>query len=399
MLFLNITINFLDRQVLSIVAPLLRDLYHFSDTAYGMVVACFLFGMMAGQIPVGLMLDRLGPKKGFTLMIAGWSVVGMAHSLCRSIVQFAPLRFLLGLNECGTFSGGVKVIGEWFPPAERALASGLFNSGSLAGAVIAPPLIVLIVRTLGWRAAFILPGLVGMLWIVPWLRIYRSAPGPRRPEACAGDADPGEGSAPCPRLRLLASSAVWGVVLMRAFTGPVSHFYWYWLPEYLKHARGLSLVTIGLVAWIPSVASGLGEIVGGGSSSLLVRRGWEPIRARKAVSVAFAAVCLLAVLVPAAHSPAAAIALICCSTFGNDALSATHMAVLTDLFPSEILARVTGLTGVGDNVISIAVMLGTGIVVDHFSYLPVFVAVGVMPVLAVAALLLLVPRPPGAAAP
>jgi ACS family hexuronate transporter-like MFS transporter len=186
---------------------------------------------------------------------------------------------------------------------------------------------------------------------------------------------------------------------MRAFTGPVSHFYWYWLPEYLKHGRGMSLAVIGMIAWVPYFCAVLGDILGGLFSSLLIRRGWQPIRARKAVSIVSVAFCLCATLVPAAHSPVSALILIGLAAFGIDSFSCNHMALLADLFPGTVLARVSGITGVGDNLMSMTAMLCTGIVVDHFSYLPVFMAAGLMPLLALASFLILVRRKPHPPAP
>ncbi|MBV9081385.1 MAG: MFS transporter, partial [Acidobacteriaceae bacterium] len=245
LLFLAITINILDRQVLSLAAPVLRDRFGFSNTAYGIVVFWFLLGMTLGQIPAGMLLDRIGARTGFGLIIAWWSVANMLHAVARSVGQFSALRFLLGVGECGTYSGGVKVIGQLFPPTERAFAGGLFNSGSLAGAIVAPPVIMYTILHYGWPAAFLIPSSLGLLWIVPWLMTYTSTVSARGMRSHASTVE-------CPSLsRLLKTSPVWGVILMRALAGPVAHFYWYWLPEYLKRERAMSLESIGMFAWIP----------------------------------------------------------------------------------------------------------------------------------------------------
>jgi len=400
LLFLAIAINFLDRQVLSIVEPILREKYRFTDTDYGVILVFFLLGMTLGQVPAGIMLDRWGARRGFPLIFVGWSLVGMLHAWGRTVAQFCGLRFLLGLNECGSLSAGIKVIGEWFPARERALASGIFNAGCLAGSVIAPPIIVLIILHYGWRAAFLIPGAVGCLWVYPWLKLYwvpakhpRLTPDQRAFMAAqtVPSVDPALHK---PRIRsLLCLAPVWGVILMRAFGGPVNHFYWYWLPEYLKHERHMSLAMIGLVAGTPFISGGLGNIAGGWASSYLIRRGRPALSARKAIVAGAAVFCLLATLVPVVGSPASALALICLATFGNNAISANHMAVLTDTFPETMLARIAGMTGVGDGILSMAAMLLTGIVVQHYSYLPVFITVGLMPVLATLSLFLLVRAP------
>lgn len=377
LLFAAITINILDRQVLSLVAPVLREQFHLSNTQYGAIVFCFLLGMTLGQIPVGMMMDRIGARIGLAAISVFWSAANMLHAFAGSTFQFGALRFMLGLGECGNYSAGVKVIAHWFPPRDRAFAGGLFNSGSLAGAIIAPPLIVFLTLRLGWQAAFLLPSTIGFVWALVWLRSgHRDAPAAK--------------SDTVPLLPLFAVPAMWGVVLMRAFGGPVTHFYWYWLPEYLKNERGLSLQMIGIVAWLPFFFGGVGNIGGGWFSGLLMRRGCSVDRARKTAFCLSVALCLVAVLVTVAPNAAAAIALICLATLGINAFAANLMALISDLFPQKVLARASGITGVGDGAMSMLSMLATGIVVDRFSYLPIFVAAGLFPVAALAAFFFLV---------
>ncbi|MFB3826351.1 MAG: MFS transporter [Bryobacteraceae bacterium] len=394
LLFLAMTINILDRQVLSLVAPVIRDEFRLSNTQYGTIVFCFLLGMTLAQIPVGMMMDRYGARIGFSLVIAWWSAANMLHAGARTVAQFSLLRFLLGVGECGTYSAGVKAIGQWFPAKERALAAGLFNSGSLAGAVIAPPLIVYLMLHHGWPSAFLIPSLAGFVWIVPWLRLYWEPwRHPRLTQAEREAARPAvrEEASVSPSIgRLLALRPVWGVILMRAFGGPVTHFYWYWLPEYLKRERGMSLEMIGLFAWLPFFSGGAGNIGGGWFSSRLIARGWTVHKARKTALVISVALCLSAVLVPAAPNAAWALALICLASLGINAVAANLMGLITDLFPQRVLARVSGMTGVGDGAMSMTMMQLTGIVVDRYSYLPVFVAAGVFPLMSLASLLLLV---------
>ena len=379
LLFSAITINILDRQVLSLVAPVLREQFHLSNTAYGAIVFCFLLGMTAGQIPIGIMMDRIGARIGLAAISVCWSAANMLHAFAATTFQFGALRFLLGLGECGNYSAGVKVIAHWFPPRDRAFASGLFNSGSLAGAVIAPPLIVFITLRWGWQSAFLLPSTIGFIWAAVWLRsAHRDAPSSK--------------SAAVPLLPLFAIPAMWGVVLMRAFGGPVTHFYWYWLPEYLKRERGLSLEMIGMLAWLPFFFGGVGNIGGGWFSSVLMRRGWSADRARKTVFCLSVAMCLVAVLVTIAPNAGTAIALICVATLGINAFAANLMALMTDLFPQRVLARASGITGVGDGAMSMLSMLATGIVVDRFSYLPIFIAAGLFPVASLAAFFFLVKK-------
>jgi ACS family hexuronate transporter-like MFS transporter len=386
MLFAAMTINILDRQVLSMVVPVLREKFHFSDTAYGVIIFCFLLGMTLGQVPIGIMLDRRGARAGYAIILGYWSVVNMLHGFAGSVAQFSVLRFLLGTGECGTYSGGVKVIGQWFPVQERTLASGIFNSGSLVGAIVAPPLIVALMSRYGWQAAFLIPSGLGLLWLLPWFLVH-----PSRGAAVAATAGGASSEAAAiPISTLLRFAPVWGVILMRAFGGPVTHFYWYWLPEYLKHERGMSLAMIGWFAWMPFFSGGLGNIGGGWLSSELIRRGWTVNRARKFVFALGTVLCAAAVFTPMMKSAAGAIALICIASGGINAIAANLMGLQADLFPASILARVSALTGIGDGLMSMTTMLLTGIVVDHFSYLPIFMAAGLFPIVTFTALMLLV---------
>ncbi|MEX2262126.1 MAG: MFS transporter [Bryobacteraceae bacterium] len=378
LLFLSIAVNLLDRQVLSVLAPIIRDELQLSNTEYSYILFSFLLGLTLAQVPAGMLIDRRGPRFGLPLIMLWWSAANALHAGARGVAHFCGLRFLLGVGECGNYSAGVKVISQWFPARERALAGGIFNSGTVIGSFLAPPLIVAIAMRYGWRMAFILPSVLGLLWIVPWLLFYRD----RAPRAKAG--------ASVPLLPLLARREVWAAMLMRALGGPVVHFYWYWLPEYLKRERNFSMEAIGLLAGIPFLFAGLGNVLGGWFSGWLIHKGFSTDRARKLAFLIAGALCFTSVLVPLTPGEAAPVALICVATFGLSIYVATHIGLLTDLFPQKMLARVTGLTGMCEGCVNMALMLATGIVVDRFSYLPVFMAAGLMPALGLSALFLLV---------
>ncbi len=401
LLFFAFTINFVDRQVLSLAAPLIREEFNLSNTDYGLIVFCFMLGMTLGQIPVGMMIDRFGARIGFSVILTGWSVVNMLHGLASSLVQLCVLRVLFGLNQCGTYSGGTKILGQWFRPRERALAAGIFNSGTLIGAILAPPIVVFLIQSVGWRWSFVIPSVVGLVWLIPWLYLYWEpwrhpclSVEARKAERDAFETsdssqDDEEGAQPSVWM-LLYLAPVWGVTLMRTFGGPVTHFYWYWLPEYLKNDRGMTLVEIGLLAWLPFFCGGVGQIGGGWLSSHLIRRGWTVNRARKSVIWLGTLLCLLAVFIPMAPSAAGALTLICLAALGINAISANLISIIGDLFPQKVLARVSAITGVGDGAMSMTMMLLTGVIVDRFSYTPVFIGAAILPVLTLLSLLLLV---------
>lgn len=379
LLFASITVNLVDRQTLSVLAPVLRDELHLSNTQYSEILFCFLLGMTLFQVPAGMLLDRRGARWGLPALMLWWSASNALHAGARSVAQFSILRFLLGAGECGNYSGGIKVISQWFPANQRALAGGIFNSGTVIGALLAPPIIVAIAGHWGWRAGFLLPSALGMLWIVPWLAFYRD----RKPSG-AGT------TAAVPLGPLLRLRQVWGVTLMRMIGGPVVHFYWYWLPEYLKRERHFSMEGIGRLAGIPFLFAGLGNIAGGWLSGWLIGRGWTADRARKTTFLASAALTFTSILVPLVPGEFLPIAVISTASFGVAMFVATHIGTLTDLFSPGVLARVAGITGVGEGVTNMILTLATGIVVDHFSYLPVFIAAGLLPSIAVLCLFLLV---------
>jgi MFS transporter, ACS family, aldohexuronate transporter len=367
LLFFSITINLVDRQVLSILAPVIRDELRLSNTQYSFIIFSFLLGMTLFQVPAGTLLDRRGPRLGLPLLMLAWSIANALHAGARGVAQFCTFRFLLGAGECGNYSGGIKVISQWFAAEECALAGGIFNSGTVIGAFVAPPAIVWIAGHYGWRLAFILPSVLGLLWIGPWLLFYRDR------EAR------GKSLASVPFLSLLRFRQVWGMMLMRMLGGPVVHFYWYWLPEYLKRERHFSMEQIGLLAGVPFLFAGLGNIMGGWFSGSLIRRGVSVDRARKTSFTLAAALCGTSMLVPLVPGAFLPMVFICIASFGVATYNATHIGSLTDLFSAGILARVTGVTGVGEGIMNMILMVATGVVVDNFSYLPVFMAAGLLP--------------------
>ncbi len=371
----------LDRQVLSVVAPILRDTFHLSNTQYSYILFSFLLGLTLGQVPAGMLMDRRGARLGLTAILLWWSAANALHAIARTVASFSVLRFLLGLGECGNYSGGVKVISEWFPVRERALAGGIFNTGSVIGSLIAPYLVIRIATGYGWQSAFLLPSLLGLLWILPWLAVYRV--GPLAPSREQAQRSVGV---------LLGLRQVWGVMLVRALGGPVNHFYWYWLPEYLRRERNFSLQEIGVWAGLPFFFGGLGNVAGGWFSSLLIARGASPDRARKSAFLAAVALCLTSMAVPLCATGYQALALICAASFGIGAYAATWIGAVTDIFPGEVVARVTGIAGMGEGVANMILTLATGRVVDRYSYFPVFLGAGLLPVLGLLSLFAVVRR-------
>ena len=381
LLFLATVINFVDRQTLSVVAPVLRDEFKFSNFQYGMIVAFFQLGMTLGEFPMGMLMDRWGARRGFSFAIIWWSIASAMHGLANSVLQFSFLRFWLGTGECGNFSGSTKVVAEWFPPQERALGVGIFNGGTMVGSVIAPPLVVWLVHLYGWRVAFVVPSLMGLIWVLLWLKTYRpNTEGVRL------------AARPPTNRELLGLRQTWACILARTLAGPVMHLYVYWLPEYLYRQRGFSLKEIGLFAWVPFLFADVGSIGGGWFSGWLIARGYPLHEARK-ISILLSTILTAAsVGVAIVKSIPMAFILICTAMFGFMWMSATVFAIFSDLFPDNAVGRVTGLTGVGNGASSMILNFATGIVVDRFSYVPVFAMAGLLPALGMAVLFLLAGR-------
>ena len=393
LLFLITVVNFVDRQALSILAPLLRDSLHLTARDYGVIVASFQLGMMLAEFPMGMLMDRRGVRFGLSFAVLWWSVANGVHALARSMTQFCVFRFWLGTGQCGNFSGGVKTVSRWFPARERALAIGIYNGGCLFGPMIAPPLLVFISLRFGWPAAFLVPSVLGVVLAIAWIAFYRD---PERhawlsaaEKSYIQDSAPPESLTPLSNRSLLRMRQTWGVIFARMLAGPVFQFYLYWLPEYLYRERGLSLKSIGLLAWMPFLFGDAGSVGGGWLAGFLMRRGVTLDGARRITTGLGAACCLLSLAVAGVHTWQSAIALICVVLAGQSCFSANMYAVISDVFPSHAAGRVTALTGIGNGLSGILFPLLTGWLVDRFSYAPVFLLAAALPLAGWAALFML----------
>jgi MFS transporter, ACS family, aldohexuronate transporter len=393
LLFLVTVINFVDRLTLAYVAPVLKDTFSLSNEDYGFIVSWFLFGMMVGEFPMGRLMDSKGPKFGFSFAVIWWSVANTLHAFARSIFQFSALRFWMGTGECANYSGGVKVIGQWFPVRERAFASGVMNGASLVGSMITPPIIVLIVAWLGWQAAFLIPSLLGMLWVVAWRAFYRAPD--EHPSITTAERDYishdslNESASPPASWKLLGFRQTWALMLCRLLVGPVIQFYLFWLPLYLSKTRGYTLAMIGMLGVLPPLFGDVGSVGGGWITGRLIQSGLSVDRARRTVMFAGACLCALSIVVVTADTPAIWWSAICLVYFGHYALSANMFAAVSDLFPNNATARVTALTGIAGGFSGWLFPILTGKLVDRVSFEPVFFLAALMPAAGVLVLFLL----------
>lgn len=370
-------INYLDRQALSVAAPVLRAQFHLSNIDYSRILFAFMLAYTVMNGVSGVWIDRLGTRAGYALFVGWWSLCALLHAFAQGLLSLGILRFLLGLGEAGNWPGAVKVVAEWFPAEERSLASGIFNSGSAAGAILAPPLIALLVLQFGWRSAFAVVGCLGFAWLAVWIGLYRT---PARSTVEAAAPRPVKPGA------LLRSRFVWSFTVSKIFIDPAWYFYIFWFPEYLSHARHFSLASIGRSAWIPFLIAGLGSAGGGLMTSAFLKVGMTVTAARKS-SVTLAAL-MMTGAIPAvyAESTTLAFALISVAMAGYTAALANMLAMPADVFPAQAVASVYGLASMGAGFGGMVFMLVTGWLVERYSYVPAFVLFGTIPLICAAIL-------------
>jgi ACS family hexuronate transporter-like MFS transporter len=381
----SIAINLIDRQVLSVLAPVLREELRLSATQYAYITASFQLGMMAGQVPIGAFIDRAGTRIGLAAIFVAWSVVGGAHALASGLLGFVVLRFLMGLSECGNYTAGIKAIAALFPAATRASAGGFFNAGAQLGSIVATPLVVFIATHLGWRLAFLIPSVIGLLWLIPWLAFFPKTAGAADGVATASGGGIGFG-------QLIRNRKVLGLFLIRVFSGPITTLYWFWLPLYLRTGRSMSFAMIGILGWLPNLFGMSGNVVGGLLTDRLVAMTGSTDLGRKLAFTGAFGLSALSMAMPFVENDYAALALMGLALFGNQWVAATYIGTVGDVVPHEVAGRVNGLAGFGDSASVLLAQLAIGVLVDRYSFTPVFVGAGIFPLLALGSVVLVLGR-------
>lgn len=372
--------------------------YHMSHTDLATILGAFQVSYALTWLFGGILLDVIGTRIGLALAVCWWSVVNMLTGFASSVFTFAAFRFMLGIGEGFNWPGASKTVAEWFPREERSLAVAIFDSGSSVGGALAALVIPWIALDLGWRWAFVFSGVIGLLWLFMWLHIYH--PIDRHPRVTSEEVvliHAGQEMAPKSSgqgvkrwIDLAKNSNVWGIVFGRALTDPLWWFYVFWLPEYLSDAHGFSLKQIAIFAWIPFVAADIGNFTGGVISGYCIRRGVPVIRTRKWVCTASCVPILAGIPAVAVHNVYWALALICVALWGYASWSTMGLTLPSDLFPQDVVATVTGLSGFAAGVLSAGFTFIVGILVDRFSYGPAFLAASLLPVLATLCVFLLI---------
>jgi ACS family hexuronate transporter-like MFS transporter len=379
-------INYLDRQNLPVALSEIRKTFSISDMQYGMINSIFLFAYGTMYAVGGRLLDITGTRIGYSILIIWWSLANIVHGFVSSVLGLGAARFLLGMGEGGAFPGSAKVVAEWFPAKERAFAFGLFNTGSSVGATIAPPLIALIVYLFNWRWAFIISGLLGLIWVLCWLRLYsKPSESSRITEeeknylavSFEREGDPGAGSRSVPWMSLFRYRKVWGLIIIKFLTDAGWYFFIFWLPKYLNDVRGLNIREIGAYAWIPYAFAGAGSFIGGWLSSWLIKRKLPLDLARK-IPLGIAAAMLPASLLITGASLNMAILFFSMAMFGHQSWSTLVQTLAADMFPSRVVGSVAGLAGCVGTYGAMLFSLLVSYLIGHFGYTPAFVLAGLL---------------------
>jgi ACS family hexuronate transporter-like MFS transporter len=398
LLFLSTVINYIDRQTLSVLGPRLQDEFEWSNTDFALVIIAFRVAYTVGQAGAGRMLDRLGTRTGLTLAVAFYSAAAMLTSLASGLRSFMGFRFLLGLGEGGNWPGATKAVSEWFPRRESGWAVALFDSGSSIGAAIAPLLVLGLLSIFGtWRPVFIVTGALGFLWIVAFRWLYfppevHTRVSPEERSYILDDRADQIAESPGERLGylgLLRVPQTWGVIVAKSLTVPVWFFITDWFSIYLV-ARGFSLEEGLLAFWVPFLAADAGNFLGGGISSALIRRGTSVGAARKLVIIVG---CIGMSLLMVSLLFTSLLSLTICFAVATCAYAAASTMVLNlpaDLFKQGSVATVSGLSGAGAGIGTIAATYLTGTIADRYSFEPILIGASLVPLGAIVAVLLLI---------
>ena len=401
LLFFATTINYIDRQVLGILAPTLQKAIGWDQIDYGYIVTAFSAAYAIGLLTVGRFVDKVGTKIGYGISIFVWSIAAMAHALVNTVLGFGIARFLLGLGESGNFPAAIKSTAEWFPKKERALATGIFNSGANIGAVIAPLVVPWLTMTWSWREAFIFTGALGFIWVVLWAFMYQI---PQRHKKVSAEelayieSDPEEPeSAKIPWLSLLKHKQTWAFVIGKFLTDPIWWFYLYWLPLFLNERYHLDLSQIGLPLIVIYTMTSIGSIGGGWLSGAFIKKGWSINKGRKIVML----ICAI-VIVPIVFASVVpewwAVFLIGLAAAAHQGWSANLFTTASDMFPKKAVASVVGLGGMAGAIGGMFIATGAGFILQFtHSYVILFMICGTVYLLALLIFQLLAPKMQAAA--
>lgn len=389
LVFLATGLNFLDRQVLSMTIIKIQEELSISDVEYGWVNTGFLVSYALMFTVGGRLIDKVGGKLGLGLSVGVWSVASALHGVMSNFYHLLGFRFLLGMGEGGCFPGAAKTVYEWFDEKERALANGIAIGGAAIGAVIAPPLTIVISGHYGWRWAFIIPGIIGILWVIAWF-----TPSWKKSLHAVSQRETKQAGSPLqvPLLELLKNRTVQAFILIRFLLDPVFYFLMFWVPKYLNQERDLSFERIGELFWIPFLALGLSNILGGWCSDKLIARNLSINAARKWVMGFAAALTLVAPFISTVSSVEVAILLMSLMMLAHGFWITNYITAIGDVFGNYATSTVVGLSGTAGAVSGMIINPVIGWVAQNHSYGPLWLVSGMMYPLAFIILLVFIPK-------
>ena len=389
LLFVATGLSFLDRQVLSIAIIKIQEELSISDVEYGMVNTSFLISYAIMFTLGGWLIDRVGAKTGLALSVGVWSIANCLHGVVANITQLVAFRFLLGIGEGACFPGAAKAVYQWFDSKERALANGIAIGGAAIGAVIAPPLTIWLADLYGWRGGFIVPGAVGFIWVVAWLLIPWKSSSNEKPARVVAVAPKQNATPFC---TLLKNKTVWIFIVIRFLLDPVFYFLMFWIPKYLSEIRNVSFERIGSLFWIPFLALGIANIIGGWLSDKLTKNNFSINKARKTIMGIAAALTLVAPMIEWVSSVEVAIALMSVFMFAHGFWITNYITSISDIFGERATSSVVGLSGTAGAVAGLLLNPLMGLIIQNFSYRPLWIASGVLYPLAFVILIIFIPN-------
>jgi ACS family hexuronate transporter-like MFS transporter len=380
LLFTATALNYVDRQIIGLLEPRLAQQLNWSATDYGNIVFSFQLAYALGYVAFGKLIDRVGVRLGYALAVSFWTVAHVAHAWANSLSDFLLVRFAIGLGESGNFPAGLKAVAEWFPKRERAFATGIFNAGANAGAIVTPLIVPVITLHFGWRAAFLITGGFTVLWLVIWLAMYRPPRQHRRlgrAELALIESDPPDPPVSIPWVSLLKVRETWAYAIGKFLIDPIWWMYLFWLPEFLVRRHHLDLETFGPPLVAIYVVSDLGSIAGGWMSSRLLRAGFTLNAARKWTMLLCAVLVMPIVAASYVNNLWAAVAIVALATAGHQGFSCNLFTLPSDVFPRRAVGSLVGIGGTAGAIGGMLLAKYAGWVLDRIgSFTPIFILAG-----------------------
>ncbi len=397
LLFFATTINYIDRQVLGLLAPSLQQEFGWSEVDYANIISWFTAAYALGFLGVGRMMDKIGVRNGFAIAITTWSIAAIGHAWATGLNGFNAARFALGLGESGNFPGAIKTVSEWFPARERAFAAGVFNAGSNVGAILAPVFVPMIALRWGWRMAFIATGALGFVWLAVWLLVYRNpAEHPKLSAAELAYINEGQTvvSRSVPWSELLKHRQTWAFVAGKVMTDGIWWFYLYWLPKFLDARFGVDLAKVTLPLIAIYLVADVGSIGGGWLSGVFLRMGWSLNKSRKITMLLAALLIVPTMIAPSMGSLWATVAVVSVAAAAHQWWSANLFTLTSDMFPRYAVASVVGVGGFFGALAGVGFQRLTGVILERngHNYNTIFVMCGLAYVTALAIIHVLAPR-------